>query len=861
MTYIINRFDTSQLTTIEEGSLDQKFDLKFLGKNYASYGEILNENFLFLLENFAGDVPPPKPISGQVWYDSATKKLRYHTGEEAAGFKIWKSTSGVEYGIEPGLPAPGDMWFDTAARQLKVREETGWVVVGPQTAGDGTTNMISRVVKDITGLSHSIIAATVNDEVIYIISKDTFDLNTLEQDSIIPGWNSFPNNAIKKGLNLPNLGGLGVSTSDHRYWGTASDSDKLGGVPASDYLRSSVGLSRFSYKVGFDDLGLTVGNSDDLAVYIDPENGTTPIIENKTGPTLQIKVSVEGIARTPISITGVNIEPGATGTYNLGTSNKRWNTVFADGVNSTVVSATTINATTINASLITGATFSGVSESAAALRVNGVNRTGSMTEEGNSVAVRNASGNLIANQFVGLATSSAALRSGEFDLFPSQSNSANTIAVRDSSGAITAAGFLGLASAANTLQVSGTGRVGAVTASADTVVVRDAAANISVNVVNATNVSTSAITSTTASISTLNSPIINTTTINGVTFTGTAARADLFKVGSQYYAGNFNASTNTIAVRDGNGAISAVTFNGTAVRADTLSVSGIYRTASLASIANTIPVRDSNGVIVGNISGTAAGNLPITGGTLTGLLTLSSNPSSALHAATKLYVDSKADLVEGISKSYTDSKIAQIVNFDVFVNNTKSPRPIDFPQRSIRGFSAYGSTDFPGSFFGGITVAGPSNVQSGQIAFNWNSEESAPSGLYFRVNDDTGNTAEWSAWSQVATTSYVDNSLTVKAWARFSGYTGQLLASRNISSVVRTGSGRYTINITPGVLSNRYFAASGMASDVDHFISMNSYSLGSATSTTQLFITTVDSADNNDRPSDTVDVSIIIVGV
>ena len=90
MAYTINRFDTSQLTVVEDGTIDQTTDLKLVGKNYAGYGEIQNENFVFLLENFAGNNQPPKPVSGQLWFDSSSSKLKFYDGTK------WRTTGGAE---------------------------------------------------------------------------------------------------------------------------------------------------------------------------------------------------------------------------------------------------------------------------------------------------------------------------------------------------------------------------------------------------------------------------------------------------------------------------------------------------------------------------------------------------------------------------------------------------------------------------------------------------------------------------------------------------------------------------------------------------------------------------------------------
>ena len=51
MPYNINRYNTASIGSVADGTLDTTTDLKLIGKNYAGYGEVLNENFLWLLEN------------------------------------------------------------------------------------------------------------------------------------------------------------------------------------------------------------------------------------------------------------------------------------------------------------------------------------------------------------------------------------------------------------------------------------------------------------------------------------------------------------------------------------------------------------------------------------------------------------------------------------------------------------------------------------------------------------------------------------------------------------------------------------------------------------------------------------------
>ena len=122
MAYTINRYNNATLSTVEDGTLDQTTDLKLVGKNYAGYGEIQNENFVFLLENFGGANAPPKAISGQMWFDSGNSKLKFYDGTK------WRTTGGAEVSASAptGLKA-GDFWWDTANEQLYAYNGTDFI--------------------------------------------------------------------------------------------------------------------------------------------------------------------------------------------------------------------------------------------------------------------------------------------------------------------------------------------------------------------------------------------------------------------------------------------------------------------------------------------------------------------------------------------------------------------------------------------------------------------------------------------------------------------------------------------------------------------------------------------------------------
>ena len=83
MAYTVDKTNSSASPssyTVQDGVLNTQTDLNFVGKGYAGYGEVIHENFLHLLENFANTSAPSKPIEGQLWYDSTNSQLKVYTG-------------------------------------------------------------------------------------------------------------------------------------------------------------------------------------------------------------------------------------------------------------------------------------------------------------------------------------------------------------------------------------------------------------------------------------------------------------------------------------------------------------------------------------------------------------------------------------------------------------------------------------------------------------------------------------------------------------------------------------------------------------------------------------------------------------
>jgi hypothetical protein len=216
--YTVNKTDGSVLTTVADSTLDTTSDLTLIGKNYAGYGEIQNENFVYLLENFANTTAPSSPIAGELWWDTGTSTLKVYTGTN------WKGAGGLtRQATAPSSPSEGELWFDTTNDQLFAWDNTSWILVGPLYAAGVKTGPLVETITDTLAANHTVISMYVADTRVAIISKDTvFTPNVAISGfaTVSPGYN------------------LSTTVTDAKWHGTATDSDSLAGVAAANYMRS-----------------------------------------------------------------------------------------------------------------------------------------------------------------------------------------------------------------------------------------------------------------------------------------------------------------------------------------------------------------------------------------------------------------------------------------------------------------------------------------------------------------------------------------------------------------------------------------------------------------------------------------------
>ena len=76
MSYIINNSRGNIVAVVDDGTVNTTAtDLALIGRSVTNYGEYQNENYVYLLENFANSSAPLQPILGQLWYNSNTDTI------------------------------------------------------------------------------------------------------------------------------------------------------------------------------------------------------------------------------------------------------------------------------------------------------------------------------------------------------------------------------------------------------------------------------------------------------------------------------------------------------------------------------------------------------------------------------------------------------------------------------------------------------------------------------------------------------------------------------------------------------------------------------------------------------------------
>ena len=320
MAYTINQTDGTIFATVADGTINTTSSLTLVGKNYAGYGEFLNENVLKLLESGANTTSPSAPLTGQLWFDKTGGLLKVYNGTQ---FKNLGSVTAAA--SAPSSVVTGDLWFDTANAQLKVYDGSAWLLIGPSfTAGSGVTGAIVDTIADNVAVDHVVVKLFVEDDIVAMVSKDA----TFTPGSAITGFAT-----IGPGIQLS------TSVSNAVFKGSSTNAQLLDNLDSTDFL-SAIGNDTTSGTLGvLNDTGIAVGVDSDFRVSV---SGSDVTVQNQTSDgDITFKVNDGGVTTTVANIDGATsaFNPGANASINMGTSSLKWNTVYAVEFNGTATTA------------------------------------------------------------------------------------------------------------------------------------------------------------------------------------------------------------------------------------------------------------------------------------------------------------------------------------------------------------------------------------------------------------------------------------------------------------------------------------------------------------------------------------------
>ena len=302
MPYTVNFTDRENKTpiTVFDNTSNADTSINFPGRNVTGYGQIIAENFLHLLENFASGTAPTSPVEGQLWYNSLEGILQIWDNTQ------WKAASNIQKSTtEPSVETSrvGELWVDTTNQQLYVFSGSSWILVGPNFSSGLRSGPVVESVIDSDNFDRVILTIFIDDVPVIIISKDSFT-----PKNSINGFTS-----IKTGINITSLD-IGEGGFSPKFYGPAVAADALNvagtAIPAAKFLRTdTVNTTEQSFNIR-NNSGLTLGVDGTFSLTT---SATSAKIYNSTsGSSIDLQTNRNGVPNTVLKILndaiGVNVE-------------------------------------------------------------------------------------------------------------------------------------------------------------------------------------------------------------------------------------------------------------------------------------------------------------------------------------------------------------------------------------------------------------------------------------------------------------------------------------------------------------------------------------------------------------------------
>jgi len=221
MAYEVNKSDGEVLVNLIDGEVDNtSTSLNLLGKNYLGYGELIAENFVHMLENFASSTSPgDEAITGQLWFNTGENRLAVRDGGTNGVNPGWKTLAHLTAKATKPIEETrlGDFWYDSTNKALKVYtgditlpgSNAGWVTSSAFQGGSGIS-FASLVDTATPPVSHSVVRLNVNGTCVAILSVDAEF--TIAPSHAIPGFS-----VIGKGINMNTTGSESTALNPNAF--------------------------------------------------------------------------------------------------------------------------------------------------------------------------------------------------------------------------------------------------------------------------------------------------------------------------------------------------------------------------------------------------------------------------------------------------------------------------------------------------------------------------------------------------------------------------------------------------------------------------------------------------------------------
>lgn len=301
MPYIVNFTDKDNKLpiTVYDNTSSTDTSLTFPGRNVTGYGQIIAENFLALLENFAKDTAPANPVEGQLWYDTNTARLKIWDSS------LWKAASSIQTsGVEPPTEESkvGELWVDTVNQQVYVYSGTRWILVGPNFSTGLRSGPLVESIIDSDNITRVVLSFYIEDIPVIIISKDAFTPKIS-----ISGFVT-----INSGFNIT-ANDVSAIAAETKIWGTATSAESLiinsVEVPAAKFMRTdATNTTDFPLNIR-NNTGLVIGVNSNFT--ISAAETVAKIYNSSVGASLDLQTNREGIPTTVLRVienkVGINV--------------------------------------------------------------------------------------------------------------------------------------------------------------------------------------------------------------------------------------------------------------------------------------------------------------------------------------------------------------------------------------------------------------------------------------------------------------------------------------------------------------------------------------------------------------------------